>query len=295
MDLKIKRNLHTIKKVKFISNTKNAIREEKLKNYTRAYNLFLNSQNQCKSELTAIKIISRRAFCLEQVGNHKEAENLILSLTKKYKNFYQSYLLTGLYYGKLKKYKESKKYLIQGLNYFPNVMDLYITLSYTLKDTERWNEAIDVLKKALNIHDLVRSKNGIEKKDIWCELGHLYFDRANYNSCIACLKQALILDNGILACYSTLSRAYLFLDDAGNSIKYLDLQYEKFNFLDTEDYIIKARAHSRLNQIEEAKICITNAYDESGSLFLRSEDMADFSDLLKIGFFSGLENLEIEE
>ncbi len=274
--------------------TKKAILEEKQKNFTKAYNLYVNSENTTTSPQVKIKLISRRAWCLEQVGNHDSAEELIKSLTIQYKGFPESYLQSALYFIKLKKFKQAKFYLHSGIEEFPDSTDLYLTLAFILKETERWNESIQILKKALSRETLTKAKNGIGKQDIWNELGHLYYERGNYNSCVACLKKAISINGDLMSCYSTISKAYLNIDDPSSTIKYIDLLFQKFEFLDIDDYIIKARAHARLKEFPEAMECLQIAYKEGESLLLKTEDMVDFSDLVKDGFFDSFQNLEIE-
>ena len=278
----------------FFNFTKKAILEEKQKNFTKSYNLYVISENNTTSIQIKIKLISRRAWCLEQVGNHESAEELIKSLTVLYKGFSESFLQSALYFIKLKKFKQAKLYLHSGIEQFPDSTDLYLTLAFILKETERWNESIQILKKALSRETLTKAKNGIGKQDIWNELGHLYYERGNYNSCVACLKKAISINGDLMSCYSTISKAYLFIDDPRSTIKYIDLLFHKFEFLDIDDYITKARAHARLKEFPQAMECLQIAYEEGESLLLKTEDMVDFSELVKDGFFDSLQNLEIE-
>ncbi len=274
---------------------KTANKEEKAKNFTKAYNLYIKAEFISKNDIVKIKIIAKRAWCLEQVGNHPSAESLINDLILKFPNLSDSYLNSSLYFIKIKKYKQAKNNLKDGLKYFPDSTDLYITLAYILKETERWNESIEILKKALLRENLTKAKNGIGKQDIWNELGHLYFDRGNFNSCIACLKKAILIDGDLMSCYSTIAKSYLFLDDPQNTIKYLNLQFSKFEVLDPEDHIIKARAYAKLKHEKLAMDELIKANLINGGIYLRSEDLIDFSDLLKSGFLNTLENLQIEE
>jgi tetratricopeptide (TPR) repeat protein len=281
--------------MKFISIIKAANNDEKNKDYTKAYNLYIKAENLTSNNIVKIKLIAKRAWCLEQVGNHASAETLISELITKYPRFSDSFLNSALYYIKIKKYKQAKTILKEGLKFFPNSTDLYITLAYILKESERWNESIEILKQALLRETLTKAKNGIGKQDIWNELGHLYFDRGNYNSCIACLKKAILIDGDIMSCYSTIAKSYLFLEDPQNSIKYLDMQFSKFEVLDPEDHIIKARAYAKLKNEKLAMEELQKANLINGGVYLRSEDLIDFSDLLKNGFLNTLENLQIEE
>ena len=231
---------------------------------------------------------------MEQVGNYEEARGIINKIQDEYRHVSYGYLYPALYYNKLKNYKLSKKILREGIENFPDSSDLYLTLAFILKETERWNESIKVLKSALSRSNLQRAKSGIEKQDIWNELGHLYYERGNYNSCIACLKKAIFMKGDNFSCYGTIARAYLNVGDPGNSIRYLDLQYSRFQFLNSPDFITKARAYSRLKDYEEAERVLEMAYRETGTLILSSEEMVDFSELTKKGFFLKIENFEID-
>ncbi len=278
----------------FFTLAKQAIQEEHLKNYTRAYNIYADIEKSTSSSLVKIKILSRRAWCLEQVGNHSSAEELIKKIIILFHEYPESYLQTALYYIKIKKFKLSKSVLRTGIELYPDSTDLYLTLAFILKETERWNESIEVLKKALLRKNLGKAKHGIGKQDIWNELGHLYFERGNYNSSVACLKKAISLNGNLMSCYSTISKAYLQLDDPLSTLKYINLLLDKFDILDTDDYIIKARAHARLKEYELAMDCLQIAYEENEALHLKTEEMIDFSNLLKNGLFDNFQNIEIE-
>lgn len=278
----------------FFSLAKQAIQEEHLKNYAKAYNLYVDTEKSTTSPLVKIKIISKRAWCLEQVGNHTSAEELIKKIIILFHEYPEAYLQTALYYIKIKKFKLSKSVLRAGIELYPDSTDLYLTLAFILKETERWNESIDVLKKALLRENLSKAKHGIGKQDIWNELGHLYFERGNYNSSVACLKKAISLNGNLMSCYSTLSKAYLHLDDPLSTLKYINQLLHKFDILDTDDYILKARAHARLKEYELAMDCLQIAYQENEALHLSTEDMIDFSNLIKNGLFDNFQNIEIE-
>ena len=278
----------------FFSLAKQAIQEERLKNYTKAYNLYVEAEKISFSSLVKIKILSRRAWCLEQVGNHSSAEDLIKKIMILFQEYPDAYLQTALYYIKIKKFKLSKTVLKTGIDLYPDSTDLYLTLAFILKETERWNESIEVLKKALLRENLGKAKNGIGKQDIWNELGHIYYERGNYNSSVACLKKAISINGNLMSCYSTISKAYLHLDDPQNTLKYTNQLIQKFEILDTDDYIVKARAHARLKEYDLALECLQIAYEENEALHLKTEDMIDFSNLIKNGMFDNFQNIEIE-
>ena len=73
------------------------------------------------------------------------------------------------------------------------------------------------------------------------------------------------------------------------------MQFSKFEVLDPEDHIIKARAYAKLKNEKLAMEELQKANLINGGVYLRSEDLIDFSDLLKNGFLNTLENLQIEE
>ncbi|MCB1189695.1 MAG: hypothetical protein H7A23_09045 [Leptospiraceae bacterium] len=278
----------------FIEIVKQAIIEEENRNFTKALNLFNHALTFAKSESTITKLQARKAWCLHYVGNHSEAYKLFQKLLKEHKNHPTSYLLTGFYLIKTGKLKEAKKVLTEGKSKFPNYLELYLTLASLLTDTQRSNEAIDILKEALAREKLVRAK-GIEKKDIWAYLGTLYFERSNYNSSIVSLKKSLNLyHEEYFPLFDLLAKCYLKINDPTNAIKYIDLRLAYYSE-DPEDYIIKARAHSRLGEHHLASSSLLQAYSLENYLKLNAEDMVDFSYLLQSGFFNALEDVEFEE
>lgn len=274
---------------------KRALAEERKKYFTSAYNLLLKAEEHVLSDPTRVRLMYKRAGYMEQVGNNEEAHLIIKSIINKFSNTPEGFLFPSMYYNKLKNFKLSRNLLRMGIDQFPDNSDLYLTLAYFLKETERWNESIDILKKALSRENLQRAKNGIDRADIWNELGHLYFERGNYNSCIASLKKAISKKGNLVGCYGTIARSYLYVGDPLNAIKYLNEQWDFYNFWDSDDYIIKARAHARLKEYEQAEHSLESAYEDVGMLLLSSEDMVDFSELTKKGFFLNFENVEITD
>lgn len=278
----------------FIEITKRAIIEERNKNFTKALNLYNQALKFARAESTTAKLQAKKAWCLHYVGNNREAYKLFQELLKKYKNEPMSYLLVSFYLIKTGKLKEAKKILLEGKSKFPNYLEIYLTLASLLTDTRRSNEAIGVLKEALSREKLVRAK-GIEKKDIWAQLGALYFERSNYNSSIVSLKKSLNLyHEEYFPLFDLLAKCYLKINDPKNAIKYIDLRLNYYAE-DPEDYIIKARAHSRLGEYHLASSSLLQAYSLQNYLKLTSEDMVDFSYLLQNGFFNTLEDVEFEE
>jgi tetratricopeptide (TPR) repeat protein len=280
----------------FLSITRLAIREEKDKNCARAFNLYSKALELTLDISSKVKLIARKGSCLESVGNHKEAEDLMLSLVDLYSDHPESYLQTALYFMKIQDFKLAKQYLRTGIEKFPEFLEFYLTLSYILRETERANESIEILKKALMQENLSNGKGGISRKDIWAELGNLYFERGSYNSCIVCLKKALRLEEKeLFLFYDILSISHLKLGDPHSALNYINLHLQYFEERDPESYIIKARILSRLNDKEGAEENLLMAYNQEGVLTLKTEELRDFSSLVQDGFFESLENFIVED
>lgn len=278
-----------------ISVIRQARYEEKSKLYTRAFNTYGKALELTKSEVTKIRLESYRGWTLHKIGNFEQAIELFNSVLKKYDHAY-AYLVAALYFYKAGKLKSSKNLLQKGIEKFPDYLELYLTLSSILKDSERANESIQVLKQALSREQLIKGKGGILRKDIWAELGNLYFERGNYNSCILCLKKSMNMDlEENFLHYPILSKCYLILGDPKNALLYIEKQLLFYEDLDQDDYITKARAHARLGELHLASASLLQAYDADGVLRISSEEMTDFSKLMQNGFFDTIENLEIGE
>lgn len=281
--------------LQFISVMKRAIRAESEKNYALAFNLFNQAVSEARNSRAIVRIMSRQAWCLHYVGNHKEALALFDTILDANSHEPQAYVLYATYMLKTDKLKIAKSILKKGVEKFPQHLEIYLVLASILKDTERSNEAIDILKKALSQDQLTRD-NGIDRKDIWAELGYLYYERGNYNSAIAALKKSLrMTEEEEFLHYDLLARAYLKINDPQNAMKFIEKRIKVFGDYDPEDLIIKARAHARLGEHQYATANLLQAYSIDDSLHLRSEDMVDFSFLVQSGFFNTLENFDFEE
>ncbi len=164
-----------------------------------------------------------------------------------------------------------------------------------MKDTDRSNEAITILKQALAQEKLSRGK-GILRKDIWAELGHLYYQRGNYNSALVSLKTSMRMDSDEnFLHYDMIAQCYLKVADHKNALKFIDLYIQYFGESDSDILIIKARAHAQLGENHLACASLLQAYSMENGLKLKAEDMIDFAPLLQTGFFDTLENVEIED
>ncbi|MCX7998428.1 MAG: hypothetical protein N3A69_05675 [Leptospiraceae bacterium] len=277
----------------FFSITRKALQEEKKHNFTKAFNLFTKAQELTEEVKSKIKIQAHKGYCLNSVGNTKEAEELFCFLPIEYKHP-ESFLQTALYFITIENFNQAKTYLKEGIEKFPEYLELYLTLAFILKETGRQNESIEVLKKALSQKRLSNGKGGISRKDIWVELGNLYFERGNLNSCIECLKKALRMEDEIFMHYDLLALCYLKLDDLNRALEFIDRHLANFENTDAKDYILKARILSRMGNLEEAMQILKNIYELEGELKLKNEEMRDFSPLVRTGFFETLENYQIE-
>lgn len=279
----------------FLSLGRQAIEQETQRDYTRAFNTF----NQCleftSNENTTIKIRSRQAWCLHLVGNPQETENIFRDLEERFPSNPWTHILYAKYLIKTKKLKQSKALLEKATEQFPDNLEIYLTLASLLKDMERSNEAIQVLKKALNRENLTRGR-GILRKDIWAELGSLFYQRGDYNSAISCLKKSLRMEvESNFLHFDLLALCYLLVGDPENTIYYLD-KYSQYNEeIDPEILILKARAYSRLEQYPNASASLLQAYSYEDALTLTAEEMVDLAPLKQFGFLETLENLEVEE
>ncbi|MDX1959223.1 MAG: tetratricopeptide repeat protein [Leptospiraceae bacterium] len=274
-----------------------AILEERAGSYSRAFNTYSLAYKIAESSVLKIKIISKKSICLECVGNYSEARDLVEELIPSFPHEPESFLQTALFSIRRGRTKQAKQILNSAIEKFPEFLEFYLTLAYLYKETERSNESIQVLKKALMQENLSNGRGGIRRKDIWAELGNLYFERNNYNSCIMCMKKSLRLEEKghPFLHYDTLAKSYLHIEDYVSALKYIDLHLTYFEERDPEDHILKARIHAKLGNLNLASSNLLEAYDREGFLRLKTQDMEDFSQLVKIGFFENIENVIIEE
>jgi tetratricopeptide (TPR) repeat protein len=279
----------------FVEATKLAMNMERSKDFTRAFNAYQKSLSLTSNETTIIKIQSRQAWCLHQVGNPLETERIYQSLLEKFPNNPWASILYAKYLIKTRRWKAARSLLSQASTLFPNNLELYLTHASLMKDMERSNEAIEILKKALAQESLTKGR-GINRKDIWAELGSLFFQRGDYNSSISSLKKSLLMDEEEnFLHYDILGICYLLVGDHENCIHYIDKYINYNGEIDTEILKIKARAHARAGVYHLATASILQAYALEDRLNLDAEDMIDLAPLKQLGFLETLENLEIEE
>ncbi|MGE8722399.1 tetratricopeptide repeat protein [Leptospira terpstrae] len=275
------------------------IREAKLleeeKEFTRAFNVYAESESHTTDESSLIKIKAKKAWCLYAVGNPKETESLFQDIIKNYPSHPLSITVYSRYLIKLKKFKSAKVLLQKSILYFPSYLENYLLLASLLKDMERSEEAIKVLKKALSQEHLSNGR-GIDRKDIWAELGSLYFSRGDFNSALVSLKKSLkMVEPEEFFYYDLLALCYLEAEDPENALISIRTHIQYCKEIDPETLIILARAHCRLSKLEEAANNLIQAYSIEDSLYLKAADFIDFAPLLRNGFFTTLENIEWEE
>lgn len=279
----------------FVTVTKKALTEERNKNFPRAFNLLSESFRLTENTKARARILSKKGWCLQYIGNTKEAVELFNNLLEEFDSIPDAHLYASVYYLKTGKIKMAKNLLKRSIEKFPDEMELYLTLATILRDTERTNESIAVLKQALERGDSInRGKGGISRRDIYIELGTLYYERGDYNASLTSLKRALTPeDEETFMHFPLIAKCYLKLEDPDNTLKYIDKHLLYFEDMEPDEYITKARAHALLGDLPSACESILQAYDYDGILRIKTEEMVDFSILVKNGFFNSLDNVEI--
>lgn len=268
---------------------------EEKKEFTRAFNLYAESEKFTSDIPSLIKIKSKMAWCQHSVGNPRETESQFQELLEKYPNHPLGITIYSKYLIKLKKLKNARIQLKKGIQLFPDYLEFYLILASLLKNMDRSEESIEILKEALSRETLSKGK-GIRISDIWSELGSLFFSRNDYNSALACFKKSRSLgsENEFLH-FDILSRCYLELDDPENALKAIESFIIYQGDVSPETLIILSRAKCRLGYIEEASQHLIQAYSYEDSLTITGNEMIDFAPLLRNGFFTTLENIEWDD
>ncbi|TGL63841.1 hypothetical protein EHQ58_00275 [Leptospira ognonensis] len=279
----------------FFQNIRKAKSFEEKKEFTRAFNLYSESERYTADIPSRIKIKSKMAWCQHSVGNPRETESQFQELLEKYSEHPLSITLYSKYLIKLKKFKSARIQLKKGIQLFPNYLEFYLILASLLKSMDRSEESIETLKEALSRESLTKGK-GIRISDIWSELGSLFFYRNDYNSALACFKKSRSLSSeNEFFHFDMLSQCYLELDDPENALKAIESFIIYQGDVSPEILIILSRAKCRLGFIEEASQHLIQAYSYEDSLQLKGHEMIDFAPLLRNGFFTTLENIEWED
>ncbi|MDF3820261.1 hypothetical protein P3G55_10140 [Leptospira sp. 96542] len=279
----------------FFSLIREAKKMESEKEFTRAFNLYAQSESHTKNEAALIKIKAKKAWCLYSVGNPKETEKLFQDIIDNFDHHPLSITVYSRYLIKLKKFKSARTLLLKSLIRFPSYLENYLLLASLLKEMERSDEAIEVLRQALTQEHLSNGR-GVDRKDIWAELGSLYFSRGDYNSALASLKLSLkMVSEEEFANYDLLALCYLEAEDPENALNCIQLHFKYCKEIDQESLIVLARANCRLGNTEVAANNLIQAYSIEDSLYLKAADFLDFAPLLRNGFFTTLENIEWED
>ena len=257
--------------------------------YARAFNIFNRLQAQAKSPRAIIKCKNYMAWCLHNVGNPEESIQILNSLVSEWPDEPLPWLYNGIYYIKTDKIKSAKKCLQTGIEKFPDQLELYLTLASLHKDKERSDESIKVLKKALAQDKLSRGK-GIIRKDIWAELGSLYYNRGDYNSSLACLKKSMRMDfEENFLHYDLLAHCYIKLDDPRNCLDSIEKYLLYLGEIDQDILLLKSRALCKLDMCEEAEHTFLQAYSIEDCIELNNHELYDLALLQKKGVFTGLD------
>ncbi|MBE7412195.1 MAG: hypothetical protein L6Q54_12305 [Leptospiraceae bacterium] len=273
---------------------KNAIRAESEKNFAKAYNIYSDTFKSCTTPKTQLRILTKMAWCQYQVGNKEETENIFSKISSMYPDAPHGIQCYADFLVRTGRHKLAKNILTKALERFPEQLELYLSLAALLKSTNRSFEAIEILKSALTKENLIIGKT-IKRKDMWAELGSMYYDRNNYNSAIVCLKKSMRMgEENEFYHYDLLAFCHIKINDPKNALKYIDRHIKIYGDQDPTDYILKARIHSRLEELPEAASCILRAYAFENCISLSLDEMSDFSALIKNGFFQTLENVEFE-
>jgi tetratricopeptide (TPR) repeat protein len=279
----------------FYCYSKQALFFETSGDYPRAFNHFNLAIGYTENIRAKIKIMERQGLCLFQVGNIAESDDIFLKIINVFKDYPESHLAYAKHLNRTNRSKQSRTYLYQKIKDFPYYLEFYLILASYLKDAERLFEAIQVLKMALS-QEMLSKGIGVDRRDIWAELGSLYFDREDYNSSYTALKKSYRLgpEENFLH-YELLAESALMLGDYENSILYVDKYYE-FNLeQDSELLLLKARAQSLSGLEEEAANTLDELYSIHDSLVLKRSEITDLAILKTNGYLDGLENLIILE
>ncbi len=130
------------------------------------------------------------------------------------KRYYISFF-KALAYMNIYELEEAIKALKSSLKFDPNPEDIptiYSYLGYCLKEQERYEDAISVLKEA--------EKYDSERTDIYNLMGFCYFKLKRYEEAISCFEKVLKIDPGSAIDYANLAVNYERLGDIDKAIEY---------------------------------------------------------------------------
>ncbi|MCF7895283.1 MAG: tetratricopeptide repeat protein [Candidatus Omnitrophica bacterium] len=108
----------------------------------------------------------------------------------------------------------------------------------------RYQKAIDLYKKALNIN--------LNSPRTWYKLGRTYIELKNYQKAINCYRQVLEIDPGSIIVLNDLGWIYEVIGDYQKSIKYFQ-KYLKYNPDDPEVYFKLGIVYLEAKDLPEAK------------------------------------------
>ncbi len=114
---------------------------------------------------------------------------LSLNNIKQYPAYAKSYNDVGIYYSAYKNDQETAfKYCQKAVELEPDNLAFILNLSFRLRDLQRYDEAIELLKKALSTHNDER---------VYRNLGYNYYQKKQYQLAIEAYQQAIKLNSPI--------------------------------------------------------------------------------------------------
>ena len=125
------------------------------------FSINLYSQNKPKTEIINSGDLINKAIKLHDEGQYKQAEDLLLKISKNDTNYYWSLYELGLNYSVQEKYEKSIEIAKEGLNLSDNTdeVNYYILLANTYDDIDSTDKAISVYKEALEKYKFNQSLN----------------------------------------------------------------------------------------------------------------------------------------
>ena len=109
---------------------------------------------------------------------------LSLNNIRKYPNYAKSYSDVGIYYSQKGEYEKALEYCQKAVELEPAKLEYRLNLSYRLRDLEKYDEAIVVLRRAVSLR---------EDEAVFRALGYIYYQQKKFNEALESYSKALDL------------------------------------------------------------------------------------------------------
>lgn len=263
--------------------------------FTQAFNLLTEALRQGPPGTdSTIRLEIRRAECLFFTGQTDPALKLIGEIQARYPTHYRAFAETGNFYYRIHEFHRARRAFEQALRLRPDRPEIRSLLGRTLVDLSHFEEATRVLRSGLEGTRGGRGRTGAYLR-LKQELALVYFYRGNFARAVALFRQIEKEDDSRLHYWDLYGRSCLQLGRFSRALDCFDRFLLHNGPEDFEIFVLKAKCHARLGELDEARHFIQLAAEKWGELIIYPADLKFFGPLVASGFLQEIGAVIIED